>query len=353
MDILNTLSKISKITNFSTTADYVTMRFMPGMLLVCSLIMTYKQYIKSPIVCYSSVPFTGNGLADYVENTCYLSRRFYNLLSSGAIEPLNHDNIYPWLPIILLLQTASLCLPKICWIFIGKRTDLCYLLTLCNEINVKNSIHKFIDRIQAWNSCKYFLIGYLLTKLITILVYFTNILFLYYILFLQDASYPATITKQLILGNTTVPAPNSMFQSVIMCNTVVYHLSSIIKVVSQCLLTWNAYYEKIYAIITFLLIISISLTILDLIKWLIYYMLKTIIILQYLQKNMAKDGDAGCFIGSINSNVYFLILMISTNINDIVAGEIVKGLYGNYKSIKTSTTEKLMIVNVTNDCCDV
>src|SRR5271156_950309 len=101
------------------------------------------------------------------------------------------------------------------------------------------------------------------------------------------------------------------------------------------------------------LIISINLTILDLIKWLIYYMLKTIIILQYLQKNMVKDGDAGCFIGSINSNVYFLILMISTNINDIVAGEIVKGLYGNYKSKKKTSTEKLLIANVTNDCCDV
>src|SRR5271156_4647121 len=124
------------------------MRFMPGVLLVTSLIMSYKQYIKSPIVCYTSTPFSGNGLVDYIENSCYLSKRFNILLPTGVLDPLMHENVYSWIPILLLLQTASLCLPKIIWIFIGKCTDLGYLLSLCYEVNVKNSIGKLIDRIS-------------------------------------------------------------------------------------------------------------------------------------------------------------------------------------------------------------
>src|SRR5271156_5597433 len=147
MDILNTISKISKIANFATTIDYVTMRFMPGVFLVCSLLMSYKQYIKSPIVCYTSVPFSGTGITDYVENSCYLSKRYFNLLSNGSLSPLMHANIYLWFPIILLLQTASLCLPKIFWVFVGKHTDLAYLLKLCYEINGQNTVRKLLERI--------------------------------------------------------------------------------------------------------------------------------------------------------------------------------------------------------------
>jgi len=328
MDILNAISKISKITNFATTIDYVTMRFIPGVFLACTLLMSYKQYVKNSIVCYTSIPFSGGiGLADYVENSCYLSKRYFNLLSNGTLEPLKHVNVYLWFPIILLLQTATLCLPKIFWIFIGNHTDLSYLLKLCYEITAQNKISKLLDRIRACNY-KNFLAGYLLTKLLILIICCSNLLFLYYKIFLKDAYYPITIINRLTLFDTITAPPNSMFQEVVMCKTVVYQLGSINNVVAQCLLTWNPFYKNVFAVITFLLMLSTSLTLIDLLKWFIYYTFKKHVLLQYLQKPMMKNTlMIGYFAGTLSVDLYFLILMISTNVNDVIASEIVKELY--------------------------
>src|SRR5579862_6395155 len=98
MDFINTLKKVTKITNFASSIDYVTLRFIPALTLVCGLVMTYKQYAKSSISCYSSIPASGNGLVDFVENSCYFAKRFYNQLPIGWLDPLPFQNIYPNLP---------------------------------------------------------------------------------------------------------------------------------------------------------------------------------------------------------------------------------------------------------------
>src|ERR1700721_1450080 len=78
MDFINTLKKVTKITNFASSIDYVTLRFIPALTLVCGLVMTYKQYAKSSISCYSSSPASGNGLVDFVKFFCYFAARFTN-----------------------------------------------------------------------------------------------------------------------------------------------------------------------------------------------------------------------------------------------------------------------------------
>jgi hypothetical protein len=339
MEFINTIKKISKITNFATTIDYVTLKFIPGLFLVCGLVMTYNQCTKSPIVCYGSVSTSGNGLPAFLENSCYLAKRYYNHLSEGQMEPLQHENIYLWFSIILLLQTASLCLPKIFWIFLGKRNDLCYLLKLCYDLNTQNSIEKLLARMEKflhvkrrhWN-CN-FLVGYLLTKFFLLAICSANFLFIYYKIFLQNILYPISIIKELVLCNTTATPPNSMFQQVVFCKVPVYHIGSENNLILQCLLTWNYYYEKIFAFITCLLIIAMFLTFLDLFKWSFYYLFKQRVLTQYLNRSLSSmmvktvENVGGDFSNLMSVDLYFIILMISFNINDIIASEVVFAIY--------------------------
>src|SRR5580700_9881786 len=86
MDFINTLKKVTKITNFASSIDYVTLRFIPTLTLVCGIVMTYKQYAKTSISCYSSSPASGNGLVDFVENSCYFAEKLYEPPSTGLLD---------------------------------------------------------------------------------------------------------------------------------------------------------------------------------------------------------------------------------------------------------------------------
>ena len=97
------LKKFRKLRNFSTTVDYVTMRFIPGVFLACTILMTFNQFTKTSIVCYTStIPMSGHGIASFLENSCYLMKRYMD----GGLNLLKHNNLYMWFPIILILQTS-------------------------------------------------------------------------------------------------------------------------------------------------------------------------------------------------------------------------------------------------------
>ena len=262
MDFFNALKKISKIKNFSTTVDYMTMRLIPGVFLACTILMTFNQFTKSSIVCYTStIPMSGHGIASFLENSCYLMKRYMD----GGLNLLKHNNLYMWFPIILILQTSSLCLPKIIWIFIGNHTNCSYILQLANEVNGQDSIRKLTSRLQKFllhrKNVK-FLFGYIITKVMSLMVFILNIWFSFIIIFLKDYHYPFFILKSLIIGggdDAKDQQPNTMFESVVHCKVQVFHLGSISNITSQCLLTWNPFYEKIFAIINmFVAVISVS-----------------------------------------------------------------------------------------------
>jgi Innexin len=354
MDFINTLKKVTKITNFSSSIDYITLRFIPALTLVCGLVFTYKQNAKSSISCYSSIPSSGIGLGDFIENSCYYAERFYNLLSTGSLEPLPFQNIYPFLPIILLVQTATLCLPKIFWVFFGNRTELSYLLKLCLNYDI-NGGHKSNEKLlvyfykylmkngnSKWNC--HFLIGYFTTKLFSLFICGTNLLFLYNEIFSKNLFYPVAILKQLIISNSSINNPSiSIFQQVVMCKVQLFHTGSENNFAVQCILLYNCYYEKVFAFITFLIVLSMVLTMMDVIKWVIFYVFKPFVLLYYLDFNSvlhknnniikSKDDLFTTFVKSMSLDLYFSILMIGCNVNHIIAMEVLNELYGNFKLI--------------------
>jgi hypothetical protein len=77
----------------------------------------------------------------------------------------------------------------------------------------------------------------------------------------------------------------------------------------------------------------------DLLKWSIYYILKERILLQYLKKPATGAAattsvDGRHFSKIMTSDLFFIIIMISINVNDVVASEIVNELFVINRNIK-------------------
>ena len=70
---------------------------------------------------------------------------------------------------------------------------------------------------------------------------------------------------------------------------------------------------------------SATATTADFIKWIIYYVLKRRVLARYL-----KRTDSNQFSNQLNSDQYFIILMIAPNVNDITANELATEMYLQY-----------------------
>ena len=316
------------------------MRFVPAILLSCTLLMGFNQYTKTSLVCYAATPPHGHGFGNFLENACYLSERYYEMMESGSLKPFKHRNLYLWFPIILILQTASLCLVKVVWVFIGNHTNYSYILQLANELSGKESLEKLTNRLWKLfppaTSCGYpkFLLGYLLTKMISLIIIMGNLTFLYVFIFLTDYQYPYQILKSLIFDDSKLDDANSMFQSIVLCKVGLFHISSNNRITAQCLLTWNVFYSKIFSIITGLLLLCVLLILCDLVKWFIYLLLKERILLGYLMKKNEmlphRRESMVAFVKTITIDLYFLLIMISLNVNNIIAHELVNEMFSKY-----------------------
>ena len=312
------------------------MRFVPAIFLSCTLLMGFNQYTKTSLVCYAPTAANGYGFGNFLENACYLSERYNEMTENGSLKPFKHHNLYLWFPIILILQTATLCLVKVLWIFIGNHTNYSYILQLANELSGKESMQKLTNRL--WKlfppaTCGYpkFLLGYLLTKMISIIIIMGNLTFLYVFIFLTDYQYPYKILKSLFFDDKVDDA-NSMFQSIVLCKVSLFHLSSINSITAQCLLTWNVFYSKIFSIITGLLLLCVALILCDLVKWFIYFLLKERILLGYLMKNemLPHRESMVAFVKTMTIDLYFIVIMISLNVNNIIAHELVTEMFSKY-----------------------
>ena len=145
-------------------------------------------------------------------------------------------------------------------------------------------------------------------------------------------------------GTNTATTPMiSIFQQVVMCKVTLSHIGSANILVAQCILTFNRYYEKVFAFVTLLIVLSMALTLIDLIKWAIYYVFKQCVLVHYLDRkavyNKKKKELIGEFSETITADLYFTILMIGTNINNIVATEVLNEMYITFIS-KRQRTEK-------------
>src|SRR6266853_1956774 len=146
MNLVSSIIKYIKSRNL-TSIDYFNYRFVPGFILSCMFIMSYKQYATKPISCYTSTNINGIGVSDYIQNMCYLSDKFSVNKVSDKFNWKMRSNIYMWFPIILLMQTLSFCIPNLFWNYFGGD----YLV---EEDDNRETVIQKIQRIQKYFSVK-------------------------------------------------------------------------------------------------------------------------------------------------------------------------------------------------------
>ena len=80
-----------------------------------------------------------------------------------------------------------------------------------------------------------------------------------------------------------------IFQSIVFVKVQISQLGAVNTYTPQCILTGNTLYEKIFSIIYCLLLISAAVTIMDLGKWIITYIIKGFTLSNYLKQQVSKD----------------------------------------------------------------
>ena len=76
MDFISSINSFIKTKRFADSVDYFNNQFIPGFILSCSFIMTFKQYVIKPISCYIPNHPLGRGFDQYIQNQCYLSEEY-------------------------------------------------------------------------------------------------------------------------------------------------------------------------------------------------------------------------------------------------------------------------------------
>ncbi|KAL7061376.1 hypothetical protein AAHC03_010057 [Spirometra sp. Aus1] len=113
-------------------------------LLLCTTVVTVKQYMLKPISCYIATEVGGRNLLDYVENYCWVQGTIP--ISYSGNVPENEDQwakledqkllYYQWVPFVLGLQCILFYVPRIIWQMICYNrtgTDLQHLINLASQ----------------------------------------------------------------------------------------------------------------------------------------------------------------------------------------------------------------------------
>src|SRR5438552_5710797 len=203
------------------------------------------------------------------------------------------QNKYMWFPNILLLQAITFCIPNGFWLYFGRQSDCNYIIDLCYKSSLENdnrpAIKKIARQIEKYYKQKIInfqiICSYLITKEITMAICCINFLFLWDTMFQREHMYPFNIIRY-VITNTEIQH-NHIFQSLVFCKTLAGEVGAMNTYTSQCMLTGNTIYEKIFSLIYCLTILSALVTTIDLIKWIMFYIFKKWILSKYLKRRDA------------------------------------------------------------------
>ncbi|KAA3681282.1 innexin [Paragonimus westermani] len=113
-------------------------------LLLCTTVVTVKQYMMKPISCYMATDIGGKNLLDYVENYCWVQGTV-PIAYAGRVpetdagwEELEKQKLlyYQWVPFVLGLQCILFYIPRVIWQMICYNrtgTDIQHLVLSANQ----------------------------------------------------------------------------------------------------------------------------------------------------------------------------------------------------------------------------
>jgi len=290
---------------------------------------------------------------------------------------------YQWVPLILIFQGVLSFIPCQIWRFLNKRSginlstimDAAHVSSEASYLEIREKAIRYIvnqmdryllaQRDYRTGCCvriKHFIAkiccivggrlygNYLITAYLTIkAVYVINAigqLFLLDALLVNDYHlYGAYIVERLLRGHTW--APSERFPRVTLCEFEIRHQSRLHNYVVQCALTINLFNEKIFLFVWFWFVALALVSIINFFQWLFraFYWPGQV---QYVRKQLRafdttqrEPGILAKFTENyLRRDGMFIVRLIGMNMGEVVAGEVLCGLWNNYSPERRLIAEK-------------
>ena len=367
----------SKFRNDDDFTDRQSRRHMVSLLLLFALVITAKQYVGDPIQCWCPATFTDSHKG-YAKSICWVKNTYYVPFTDPIPQPEDLKgeeklSYYQWVPLILIAQAMICYFPSLVWRCFYRRSGLniCAIIdsaitgqrTPYQDVREKTTRHivHMLDRYLTarsrrtgcWNAVKqrcadwgcpfygrsygnYLWVSYIITKLLYCVLACLQLALLDTFLGDNFNLYGFKSIVKLFFGKDWLFSPR--FPRVTMCDFEVRHQTAIHKYIVQCVLPINLFNEKIFLIIWFAFMFLCICSFYGLLRWLIHMFCfrkrakyirgklkfagipmkgKREVIEKFTKNYLRKDG-------------VFVIKLISDNVGNLVASEVLEGLWENF-----------------------
>ena len=362
--------------------DRLSKRYTVSVLLLFTMVVTTKVYVGDAIRCWCPAQFTDSHKL-YANTICWVSNTYYVPFDDQLPllrEPRKVIGYYQWVPIILMVEAVFCYLPSILWSILWRQSGFSVvnvmdaansgLKTSSTDVRDKTTrymIHQldrylmartarpkgFLPRLKhiVSKACYaridgcYLALSYLFVKL----VYIANAVAQIYVLDLflgnRFRLYGIDVLRRFVDGADW--SASERFPRVTMCDFNVRHQTVNHRYIVQCVLSINLFNEKIFIVVWFWLAVVAVVTSLDFLKWTwrLFFHRSRVRYLRGLLTSMnalkRHPGDDMAKFTSVylKRDGLFVIRLLSDNMGDIVAAEVLAGLWDVFCAQRNSQIE--------------
>ncbi|XP_013416795.1 innexin unc-9 [Lingula anatina] len=364
--------------------DRLSHRYTALIMVVFVVLISSKQYVGDPIICWTPAEFTGV-YSSYANQVCWISNTYYLPFEEripGANLPRAHIPYYQWVPIVMLLQALLFYLPTIAWrlsscstgIDVNTMVNCVTNLALLDPDKRRDTIKYLVRHMDGYFGCRKTydkeccgggLRGCITKVLICCKVgkrYGNHLTFLYLsvkVLFLANAIgqlfllnaflgtayhlYGFDVLNDLVLNRDWWFS--GRFPRVTLCDFKVRQLGgNIHRHTVQCVLPINLFNEKIYMFIWFWLVFVSAATVYGFVPWINLFFKGER--RHFVRKNLrlmgrlghGENGGVMCknFIHQyLRQDGTFVLKLLGRNSNDMIVAEFTAELYDYFRKTYT------------------
>ena len=358
--------------------DRLSRKYSVTLLVVCLVIVTTKTYVGNPIHCWCPAQFTDTHKS-YATTICWLKNTYYVPLDNQLPLPHQaraHLSYYQWVPFILALQALLCYTPSILWRVLSKRSGLNlpalieaastgqrtpyadirgktiqYIVYQMDRYVAHQALPPPVGKIaRVKHACvrmtcslvggvygNFLCLSYAICKLL----YLANAVGQLYLLdcFMGDGfhGYGLEALTRLLHGQDWTHSER--FPRVTMCDFRVRHMNVLHPYVVQCVLPINLFNEKIFLFIWFWLFLLAFITIVGFLKWFFIFHTSSLQV-AFIRRRLKPHGTfkpqhdvtRRFVLKYLGRDGGLVIRLISDNVGDLVASEVVEGLWQQFGS---------------------
>ncbi len=363
----------SRIGGGDSFCDRLNCRYTVYILILFAILVTTKHYVGETISCWCPDHFTDSQV-DYTNQICWVQNTYYLPFEDYIPKEGEHrDKIgyYQWVGLILSCMSVLFYLPRAIWKLFNKKSGIAVSTitdaaiecqrkadpdardkTLRYMVKHMGRFLKEVSRKQLlstkWQSIWWRIYGnylawfYLVIKCLYIGNVVGQIFLLNHFLGTDYHLYGFEVLDRLIEGKEL--SVSNRFPRVTMCDFKIRLLGNVHRYTVQCALPVNLFNEKIFIFIWFWLIFVCTATSGSALLWLgralytpgqITYIKSRIIAMD--QMNSMSEKLIRPFVKSyLRRDGLFLIHLVGKNASDLIAAELICGLFQHYKDNKRS-----------------